>query len=153
MSEAARPATTDDLASIEALLAAVVPDMLSQRGGPIFLVSEAARMQPVADALGDDDALVIVGTYHDAVLGVATMRFVTLDDGQMVGRVERLVVDAAARKSGIGEAIMNSLLDSCRARGCSAIESTALPGDRHTKNFFESFGMKARLLTVMRTLD
>ena len=152
MSESARLATAADLDAIAQLLDAHRPAMLEQRGGPEFLVAEAAELQPVDEALTDDDALVVVGTYDDVVLGVATMRFVTRSDGQTVGRVERLLVDADARKSGIGEAVMNRLIEECQTRSCTGIESIALPGDRHTKNFFESFGLKARMLTVMRSL-
>jgi hypothetical protein len=38
-------------------------------------------------------------------------------------------------------------------RGAVAIQSTALPGDRATKNFFESQGMVARAIIVHRWLD
>jgi hypothetical protein len=32
------------------------------------------------------------------------------------------------------------------------MDSLALPGDRATKNFFESFGLKARAIVVHRSL-
>ncbi len=152
MSEGARPAAVDDLAVIERLLDDAKPEIEAQRGGATFLVAEGSELQSVSEALADDAAVVLVGTYDDVVLGVATMRFVNRSDGQLVGRIERLLVDAEARKSGIGEAMMNRLLDACAERRCTGIESIALPGDRHTKNFFESFGLKARMLTVMREL-
>ncbi len=152
MSEGARLGHTGDLALIEGLVAAESIELAQQRGGSTFLVAEGAALQPLAEAIDDPDAVVFVGTYDDVVLGVASMRFVVRADGQPVGRVERLLVDAEARKSGIGEAMMNALLESCAERGCTGIESIALPGDRNTKNFFESFGLKARMLTVMRDL-
>ena len=40
----------------------------------------------------------------------------------------------------------------CREKGCLGIDSVALPGDRATKNFFESFGLVARALRVHRPL-
>lgn len=152
MSEAARKATPADLGAIDAVLSAQTAETAEQRGGPMFLVAEGAQLQAVSEALVDPNSVAIVGTYDDAVFGVATMRFVTWANGQVVGRIERLVVQAEARKAGIGEAIMNELLAACADRQCSAIESIALPGDRHTKNFFESFGLKARMLTVNRAL-
>ena len=36
------------------------------------------------------------------------------------------------------------------AQGCFGVDSLALPGDRHTKNFFESFGLVARAIVVHR---
>lgn len=151
--EAARPATVDDLPVVAAMIDSARPELLEQRGGAMFLVAEAPALTPVEDQLDDPDAVVLVGTYDDVVLGVATMEFVTLEDGRCVGRVGRLLVDAEARKSGIGEAMMIQLLDACAVKGCMGIESMALPGDRHTKNFFESFGIKARMLVVMRAFD
>jgi hypothetical protein len=32
------------------------------------------------------------------------------------------------------------------------VDSLALPGDRHTKNFFEAFGLVARAIVVHKTL-
>ena len=37
-------------------------------------------------------------------------------------------------------------------RGCRWVDGTALPGDRGAKNFYESAGFKARLLTMHRDL-
>lgn len=153
MSEAARPARPDDLAVIAELLASVVPTIGEQRGGSVFLANEAAALAPVAAMLDDDDSVVVVGTYDDVVLGVATMAVITLADGRRIGHIGRFVTDPEARGSGIGEAMMNLLLAECEARHCVGVQSTALPGDRATKNFFESFGLKARLLVVMRALD
>jgi hypothetical protein len=42
---------------------------------------------------------------------------------------------------------------SAAAAGAVGIEATALPGDRATKNFFETHGLVARALTVHRRLD
>ena len=49
-------------------------------------------------------------------------------------------------------AMMEALVAWCRAQGCFGVDSIALPGDRHTKNFFESFGLVARAIVVHRSL-
>jgi hypothetical protein len=36
---------------------------------------------------------------------------------------------------------------------CQGVDGIALPGDRAAKNFFESAGFKARMLTMYRELD
>jgi hypothetical protein len=36
--------------------------------------------------------------------------------------------------------------------GAIGIDALALPGDRATKNFFETFGLKARAIVVHRSL-
>ena len=48
---------------------------------------------------------------------------------------------------------MQALVDWCAARGCFGVDSLALPGDRHSKNFFESFGLVARAIIVHRPLS
>ena len=48
---------------------------------------------------------------------------------------------------------MDALIEWCRAQGCFGVDSLALPGDRHTKNFFESFGLVARAIVVHRSLS
>ena len=48
--------------------------------------------------------------------------------------------------------MLSVALEWFRAKGCVGVEATALPGERATKNFFEEHGLKARLLTVYRSL-
>ncbi|MEZ5207350.1 MAG: hypothetical protein R2690_10330 [Acidimicrobiales bacterium] len=37
--------------------------------------------------------------------------------------------------------------------GAVTVSTPSLPGDRSTKNFFESFGLVARAIVVHRTFD
>jgi hypothetical protein len=48
--------------------------------------------------------------------------------------------------------MMEDLVAWCTAQGCFGVDSLALPGDRHTKNFFESFGLVARAIVVHRSI-
>ena len=47
---------------------------------------------------------------------------------------------------------MDEILVWCRSQGCIGVDSLALPGNRETKNFFESFGLVARAIVVHRSL-
>ena len=73
-------------------------------------------------------------------------------DGGRLAVVTDLYVEPEARGVGLGEAIMNHLVAWATDEGCFGVDSQALPGDRHTKNFFESFGLVARSLVVHRDL-
>ena len=53
---------------------------------------------------------------------------------------------------GVGEAMMDLLVERARAAEAVGIDALALPGDRHTKNFFETFGLTARAILVHRAL-
>ncbi len=152
--ESARVAALDDLGSIGAVASAIAADLPDKRGGSLFLRRESggdAIVRAQAQIEGED-GFAVVGTYDDVIFGYAIVEIERLDDGGLLARVDDLAVDAEIRGSGIGEAMMNLVMDTARERGCFGIDSRALPGDRHTKNFFESFGLKARLLVVHKTL-
>ena len=74
-------------------------------------------------------------------------------DGGRLGVVTDLYTEPGRRELGIGEVMMEALVDWCREQGCFGVDSLALPGDRHTKNFFESFGLVARAIVVHRSLS
>ena len=155
--EAARSADSHDvelLVSIarshgEAIAGARGADLLLRR--ELVFTTEQLR-QAFVDALASPDHCLVAGTYDDVVFGYGLVRYESLADGARLARLEQFVVDAEARQVGIGEAMMRYLLDEAIGRGCIGIDSIALPGDRATKNFFESFGLKARQLVVHRSL-
>ena len=148
--EGARAATDADLPDLQWVHESVVAEQADHRGGNLFYRREGedsgARLSA---AISDGTA--VVGTYDGVVLGYGIGVAEKLPDGSLLGRIEALAVVSDARGSGIGEAIMNELLARLEASGCFGVDSTALPGDRSTKNFFESFGLKARLLVVHRS--
>lgn len=154
--EAARSALAGDVAAIEAIAERVSDEVRPARGGELFLAREAGPCPPgpgVEALIDSEDGIAVVGTYDDVVLGYALATIERLDDGRLLGHIDHLAVDPEARGSGIGEAMMNLVLDHLRAADCFGVDSRALPGDRETKNFFESFGLKARLLVVHRRFD
>lgn len=153
--EGARPAVDADIAAVTELAAQAAAEMAPLRGGSVWARFEA-RKQPL-DAglrvdLTDDEALVVVGTIDAAVVGYSVVRLVGLHDGAVLGRVGDIYVTPEARGVGVGEAMMELLLDWARQRGCIGVDSLALPGDRNTKNFFETHGLVARSITVHRAL-
>ena len=149
--EEARLAGSGDLDAIEAVARRVTANLAGERGGELFLARQAglgplrARLQAAIDA---HDRRAVVGCYDGVVLGWGQAIVEVLADGRRLGVIEALAVDPDARQAGIGEAMMNLLLDELRAADCFGADCCALPGDRETKNFFESFGLKARLLVV-----
>ncbi len=152
--EDARFASTDDLDWIERIADDVAAETADKRGGPLFLRRESggAARPRAASLIESASGFAVVGTYDDVPFGYALVEVETLDDGGRLARIDDLAVQAEARGSGIGEAMMNLVLDEARARRCFGVDSRALPGDRETKNFFESFGLKARMLVVHRDL-
>ncbi len=155
MHEAARPASTEDLARLVVLAGAAVAELTSTKGGAVWARRDA-RQEPVdvslAAALADDDQLVVVGTFDGFVLGYASTRLERLNDGGLLGVIDDVFVEPDGRGVGIGEAMLEVVLAWCRGRGCLGVDALALPGNRATKNFFESFGLVARAIVVHRSL-
>lgn len=156
MSEGCRRAEPGDLPVLEALAELAVEEMSPLRGGSVWSRREARR-PPLAEGfradLADPDVCVAVGAIDGTVVGYGTVRVEPLHDGDPIGRVDDLYVMPGARGVGVGESIINHLTDWAAGRGCIGIDSLALPGDRHTKNFFETHGLVARAIIVHRKLD
>jgi GNAT superfamily N-acetyltransferase len=153
--EQARPATAADVPPLAAVGRAVLGDLGDQRGGELFTRREA-RAEPCEEdlltAIDDPDRHLVAGTFDGVPFGYGLVRREQLRDGGSLAVLEDFVVDPDARGVGIGEAIMDAVLAWATEQGCIGIDAMALPGDRETKNFFESFGLKARALVVHRDL-
>jgi GNAT superfamily N-acetyltransferase len=153
---AARPATEDDLAELSELAALAVAELAANRGGEVWR-RQQARPIPPRDSLARDlaapDAHVVVGTIDGTPVGYGVVRIEELADGGRLGVISDLYTHPEGRGVAIGEVVMDELVAWCRAQGCFGVDSIALPGDRHTKNFFESFGLVARAIVVHRALD
>jgi GNAT superfamily N-acetyltransferase len=153
--EGARRAFDSDIAVVAGLAAGAADELAPRRGGYVWSRLEA-RSGPLEQSLDrdhrSDDALVVVGTIDEAVVGYGVIRLVALHDGAVLGRVTDIYVMPEARGVGVGEAMMGELIDWAGRRNCIGVDSLALPGDRDTKNFFETHGLVARAITVHRSL-
>jgi len=153
--DAVRPATTGDLDVLAALAIVAVDEQREGRGGAVWSRREARRdpRATLADALDRSDHHVVVGTLDDVVVGYGVVRSEPLDDGGLLAVVDDLFVEPGARGVGVGEALMEALVAQARSWGAIGVDALALPGNRATKNFFESFGLTARAIVVHTTLD
>jgi GNAT superfamily N-acetyltransferase len=146
----ARRATPADAASLLELEAAARRSVAAQRGGPLLLAHDVRPFDP--GDVADGERLVVLGTIDDVPVGYAVVATSPLDGEARLAVLEALFVDPEAREVGVGEAIMELVLDWCTARGVIGLDGVALPGDRATKNFFERFGLTARAIVVHRSL-
>ncbi|HVM05542.1 MAG TPA: GNAT family N-acetyltransferase [Acidimicrobiales bacterium] len=154
--EAARRATENDVPRLATLCRAALAELgARERGGALFVAREG-RAEPLEESLratvAGPASVAVAGTIDDTVVGFGTGRLEGLRDGSCLGVIDELFVEEGARAVGVGEAIMGELLAWFSARGCLGVDSTALPGARETKNFFEESGFTARLLVMHRRL-
>lgn len=152
--EAVRPAADADLPELVRLAALAVDEKRAQKGGPVWVRREARQDAPssLRTALVSDDQAVVAGLLDDAVVGYGVAHVEVLADGGRLGVVDDVYVEPDAREVGLGEMLMDHLVAWCEQQGCFGVDSLALPGDRATKNFFESFGLVARAIVVHRAL-
>jgi len=139
-----------DLPTLVELARAARREQFDQRGGRL-LTARHCRPEPLdiafTEALDDPTTGLWAGTIDGVPVGYA---LVSADDDIAV--IEELHVDPQARAVGVGEAMLDSIVDWATAQACRGIDAFALPGARETKNFFETFGMTARLLVLHRDL-
>lgn len=125
------------------------------RGGRLDTLLRG-RAEPIEDTFASDldatDVLVRIGTANDIVVGYCVTVERPLRSGESILEITELWVHEQARRIGVGSALMNAALATAAERGCTGIDARALPGDRQTKNFFESFGLVARTIEVHRSL-
>lgn len=151
----ARVAVEADLDRLSALAEEAVAEQAGARGGRIWSVREA-RPRPASpsltEAIADPAVLVLAATLDDVVLGYAVASVEQLRDGSLLGKVDDLYVEAEGRAVGLGEELIDQVVAWCGSRGCVGIDAVVLPGNRETKNFFETFHFTARALVVHRSL-
>jgi GNAT superfamily N-acetyltransferase len=154
--EGSRPASAEDLPRIAELAELARDELVPMKGGALWSAREAVA-EPFEDAYGAlldrEDALVVVGTVDETVVGFGAVTLERLRTGETLGIIGDLFVEPGARAVGVGEAMADDLVAFCAAHGCTGIDALALPGHRTTKNFFEGSGFTARALVMHRALD
>jgi GNAT superfamily N-acetyltransferase len=154
--EGSRPASVEDLPRIAELAKLARDELVPMKGGALWSAREAVA-EPFEDAYGAlidrDDAVVVVGTVDETVVGFGVATLERLRTGEALGIIGDLFVEPGARAVGVGEAMADDLVAFCAAHGCTGIDALALPGHRTTKNFFEGSGFTARALVMHRALD
>lgn len=154
--EGARLALPGDLAACARLLAEARDQAFALRGGAALLADSADLPDRfdgawLARSWTGTERAVFAGTIDEEVVGVAVGRLTTRGD-ERVGAVVCCYVEADARGVGVGTALAEELFGWFRANDCAAVDAPALPGDRATKQLFESQGLSARLLILHRRL-
>ncbi len=154
--EGSRPAIAEDLPRIAELAELAREELVPMKGGALWSAREAIA-EPFEDAYGAlidrDDALVVVGTVDEMIVGFGVVALERLRTGETLSVISDIFVEPGARAVGVGEAMADDLVAFCATRGCTGIDALALPGHRTTKNFFEGSGFTARALVMHRALD
>ena len=154
--ESARRATSADLGRLVELLHIAYDTTPEHRGGWLYghPFRFSAPLERIERLLVSPEHCVLSGLLDDYVVGFAIARVErseAFSDGPM-GVVEELYVEPLARGVGVGESLLDLIVEWCRSQHCVGIDIPALPGDRSAKNMCERSGFTARLLVMHRPL-
>lgn len=137
-----RVAHQDVFEAIEGLLTTARHEVSRRRGG---------REEADRQLIGSEVLLIAThredGESREALVGFAALR--RRGDSAFL---QALYVDPPSREVGVGALLLDGAMRWAREAGCARIDATALPGDRATKNFFETHGLTARAIIVQREL-
>jgi len=157
--EGARPAVPEDDTRVGALCTQALAEIETYKGGALLARRETglvakALLRPggLAGLVAAPRRRVVVGTIDDVVVGFAVARIDDVGEAT-VGVIDGLYVEPEARGVGVGRAMLDPLVAWFSASSCRGVDANALPGDRHTKNFFEAAGFTARLITLHHRLS
>lgn len=112
-----RPATSDDLPALRALLTA----QMVEHAIPV----DDRRITAAISAVLADPALgrLTVAVLDDVVVGVAYLSWIfSIEHAGPSAWLDELYVAPAAREHGIGTVLLHAALDAARERGCVAVD-------------------------------
>lgn len=150
MEEFVRAAVSQDLDELVRLEAEYRGAAQDSRGGTAWLRDHLAlTAADWVERLIDGSTHTVVGGIDGVVLGVGSVHRDAVRD---CACIDRIYVTEAAREVGLGDAMLDALVQTARDWGVHDIEAEALPGDRDTKNLYERAGLVARLIVVNKVL-
>jgi ribosomal protein S18 acetylase RimI-like enzyme len=128
----------DDVEAIGRLLSQV-----SSRPGPPLT---AERVRAV---LAEPATTLLVARLDGEIAGMALLLTLTTFAGGS-GYVEEVAVDTAARRRGVGRALILALLDLARQRGIRFVDLTSRPAREAANALYRSVGFEQRQTNVYR---
>ncbi|MHA7298216.1 GNAT family N-acetyltransferase [Pseudarthrobacter sp. MDT3-1] len=135
MSPTVRPATAKDFTAVARLLTSA------------FTLAGIPQIETAADVKARSNAaLVIVAEFHGAVVGTMTVASAGTPYGPLASKgqmeVSRLAVEPLFQGRGIGAALVQAVVQSCRNQGVQALVGVTLDALPTAHRLYESAGAK-----------
>jgi len=149
-------ASIDDLETLIFLRKEAISELRNKRGGEVLLNLDSFSEDSSENFsywFDSSDHRIFTGLFGDAVVAYGVLEFSKTNDNQKIASIKEIFVLKDARSVGVGESVIHSITNEAIEHNAIGIDSFALPGDRETKNFFETQGMVARLIHVYRPLE
>ena len=156
--ESVRPARGSDAAVWRELMGLLVASSRDHRGrqetdmDSWTLGPSGPPLDDLGALLAHPSSVVLMGCLDAVPVALAVAEIGKPAEGERTGYLYLCFVEEGARQVGLGRLLVDEVLTVLRESGCTSVDGWALPGDRATKNQFESAGFKARLITMHRKL-
>lgn len=146
-----RPAATDDLPAIIALLA---DDVLGRTREDASLPPADAYVRAFDAMMADGNQIQAVAEQGGMVVGTLQITIIPglSRMGQTRGQIEGVRVAASARGTGLGEALIRWAIETCRTRGCALVQLTTDRSRTDAHRFYDRLGFTASHLGYKLTL-
>ena len=127
-----------------------IAGLLGQLGYPMTAREAAGRMEAVA---GDPTAAMLVATGWGPVVGVVAVNWCAmLHRPARIARITTLVVDDAARGTGVGRMLVKAASQWARTAGCDTLELTSGVQRHDAHAFYRAIGFENSSLRFSRSL-
>ena len=123
----------------------IVDDTDTKLGG-VRLAAFDTLLQQMIDA---DAVRLLVARTDESIMGTLTLALFRIPTGVRAW-IEDVVVDEAARGSGIGEALNRKALDLAKESGARTVDLTSRPSRQAANRLYQRMGFKPRGTNVYR---
>jgi GNAT superfamily N-acetyltransferase len=129
---------------------AAITDLVGQLGYPSEAPAVAGRLERLA---ADPRSWVLVAVVGGRVVGLASVHVMPiLERDDPTARITAMVVDGAARRSGVGRALLERLEEMARAEGCGRIYLTTQYEREGAVAFYRRMGFEDTSLRFVKNL-
>jgi GNAT superfamily N-acetyltransferase len=127
-----------------------ITDLIGQLGYPSEASAVAGRLERLT---GDPKSWVFVAVDGERALGVAAVHVMpVLERDAPTARITAMVVDEAARRGGVGRALLERLEEVARAEGCGRIYVTSRYEREGAVAFYRRMGFEDTSLRFVKDL-
>jgi ribosomal protein S18 acetylase RimI-like enzyme len=134
------PATAVDDELVEAL-SRLIPQLSSSSPPP--------GRDELAEIVSSPDSVLFLARLDGRIVGCLTLAFYRIPTG-LKSWIEDVVVDAAAGRRGIGEALNRAALDEARRRGAKDVSLTSRPHREAANRLYQRLGFERRETNMYR---
>jgi GNAT superfamily N-acetyltransferase len=137
-----RRARSDDLQAIVDMLADDPLGATREAAGPPF---DPIYAQAFAAIEADPNQFLAVVERDRQIIGVMQLSFIPglSRKGMWRGQIESVRIHRDARGSGLGRAMFEWAIDTCRQRGCELVQLTTDASRQGAHQFYEALGFQA----------